>query len=70
MLSQKHYVRHFINGLHSSLKREMRMWDNYDEINQYLDDSLISSAHEDESPDPNDPLKKIPYIHISPQPPC
>eukprot|EP01043_Picozoa_sp_COSAG02_P051877 COSAG02_NODE_5516_length_4266_cov_11.146148_1_plen_65_part_10 len=31
MLSQKHYVRHFINGLHSSLKREMRMWDNYDE---------------------------------------
>ena len=42
---------------------KVQLWEDDGFLDQYLDDSLISSAYEDskdETPDPNDPLKKIP----------
>ena len=36
------------------------MWEDDGFLDQYLDDSLISSEYEDETPDPKNPLKMIP----------
>ena len=38
----------------------LQLWEDDGFLDQYLDDSLISSKFEDETPDPSDPLKTIP----------
>ena len=38
----------------------IQLWEDDGFLDQYLDDSLISSEYEDETPDPNNPLKMIP----------
>lgn len=38
----------------------IQLWEDDGFLDQYLDDSLISSELEDEAPDPNNPLRKIP----------
>ena len=38
----------------------LQLWEDDGFLDQYLDDSLISSEYEDETPDPSDPLKTIP----------
>ena len=39
---------------------KLKLWEDDGFLDQYLDDSLISSEHEDETPDPTNPLKMIP----------
>ena len=39
---------------------KLKLWEDDGFLDQYLDDSLISSEYEDETPDPTNPLKTIP----------
>ena len=45
---------------HGSKAANVQLWEDDGFLDQYLDDSLISSELEDEAPDPNNPLRKIP----------